>query len=81
MSQSSYDIKDPVIEELMKRIADTIADRMPPGWGFNLMLFEYGDGGSLFYISRAQRQDIIKVMQEFIARQSIVETSPPRRPQ
>ncbi len=68
MEQTNFNIRDPHIEELMKKIADTIADRMPDGWGFNLMLFEYGEGGSLFYISSAQRPDIINVMKEFIKR-------------
>jgi len=68
MEPSNLNIRDPEIEAMMKRIADVISDRMPPGWGFNLMLFEYGEGGALFYISSALREDIISVMKEFIKR-------------
>ncbi len=68
MEQVNYNIRDPHIEELLKKIALVISDQMPERWGFNLMLFEYGPKGSLFYISSAQREDIIKVMKEFISR-------------
>jgi hypothetical protein len=54
----------PILQELGGRIG---AD-LPAGWGFNLLLFQYGAGGSLFYISSAERQDVIAVMREYIAR-------------
>ncbi len=65
---SSYTIRDPEIEALMNRLAHTINDKLPTGWGFNLLLFEYGEKGALFYISSAQRDDMIRVMKEWIAR-------------
>jgi hypothetical protein len=54
----------PVLQELGGRIGATL----PEGWGFNLLLFTYGAGGSLFYISSAERQDVIAVMREYIKR-------------
>jgi hypothetical protein len=54
----------PILQELGGRIGAAL----PEGWGFNLLLFTYGAGGSLFYISSAERQDVIAVMREYIAR-------------
>lgn len=45
-------------------------DRMPGGrksFGFTLLLFSY-DGPEITYISSAQRADMIKTMQEMIAK-------------
>jgi len=40
----------------------------PPGYGFNLLVFSFGDGGNMFYTSNAQRETMIQAMQEFIAK-------------
>lgn len=56
----------PVLQDLGQRIGDAL----PEGWGFTLLLYEFGPGGSLFYISNAQRADVLASMAEFIRRQS-----------
>jgi len=70
--QSGYNIRNDEIEALLRRLANTLKGSMPEGWGFTLMLFNYGEGtkasDGMFYISTAQRDDMIKVMREFIAR-------------
>lgn len=71
MTQINYNVRDPEIEALLKSLGDRLKFSMPPGWGFNLMLFTYGEGGNLFYISSAEREDVIKVMKEFIARNTM----------
>lgn len=40
--------------------------RLPIGMGFVLLMFDFGDKGNMFYISDAQREDVLKSMQEFI---------------
>jgi len=50
----------------MKDIGSRVKSVMPPGWGFTLLIFNFGEGGNLFYTSNAQREDMIKTMQEFI---------------
>jgi hypothetical protein len=35
-----------------------------------LMLFEYGPGGALFYLSSADRADVLNVLEEFKRRQT-----------
>lgn len=53
---------------LLQKLGAFIAEGLPTGWGFNLLLFTYGEGGSLFYISSAEREDVIAVMREYINR-------------
>jgi hypothetical protein len=53
---------------VLQRLGGVIGEALPAGWGFNLLLLQYGEGGSLFYISSAERQDVIAVMREYISR-------------
>lgn len=66
-----FERKNEDIAKLMRDIGTIINNQMPDGWGFTLMLFEFGENGSMFYISKSERSDMIKVMKEFIARQDI----------
>lgn len=64
----SYNIRNEEIELILRDIGKRIGASIPPGWGFNLQIFEFEPGDALFYISNANREDIVKVMKEFIAR-------------
>lgn len=50
--------------------ADYIKGELPTGWGFSLLLFTFGEGGSLFYVANAERADVLNAMHEFIRRQT-----------
>lgn len=66
-----YTVADPLeMEKTLKDIGGRIADGLPAGWGFLLMLFEYGAGGSLFYLSSADRADMLTAIAEFMKRQT-----------
>lgn len=66
-----YTVPDPLdIQTKLKELAAFIKDDLPEGWGFTLLLFSYGEKGSLFYISSAERADVLNVMREFIRRQT-----------
>ena len=53
--------------DAMRRIAKVIGMGLSKGWGFALLVFEYGGPGTqMHYISSAQRQDMIRVLQEQI---------------
>ena len=56
----------PILQDLGGRIGSML----PEGWGFNLLLFTFGEGGYLFYISSAERADVLNVMREYIRRQT-----------
>lgn len=66
-----YTVPDPLeIQGMLRELAERISSGLPVGWGFMLMLFKYGEGGDLFYISSADRADVLGVLREFIKRQT-----------
>lgn len=67
----SFDVRDPRMEEILRRLGTKIGVSLPSSWGFMLMLFEYGENGNLFYISSAEREDVIRVLESFIGREKI----------
>lgn len=38
------------------------------GYGFTLLVFDFGDKGRMNYVSNARREDVLAAMQEFIAK-------------
>lgn len=56
------------MEQSTRAIADMILPVLPPGVGFTLMLFTYGDGGWLTYLSTADRADMLRTLKDQIAR-------------
>ena len=66
--EMKYEVRDEEVEKLLKDIGQRLKSAMPPGYGFNLMIFTFGEGGNMFYCSNAQREDMIRAMQEFIAK-------------
>lgn len=66
---SDYQIENPPIQKLLKDIGNMLAAQMPPGYGMMFMIYSYGEGGDLFYISSAMREDMLKMLKEFISKQ------------
>jgi hypothetical protein len=58
------------IRPLLNDLGERIGSELPNGWGFNLMLFEFGLNGSLFYVSSANCEDVMALMREFIRQQT-----------
>jgi hypothetical protein len=56
----------PVLERLGHRIGEVL----PPGWGFALFLFSFGEGGHTFYIANCDRADVLTALHDFIRRQT-----------
>jgi hypothetical protein len=63
-----FDVRDPEIEARLATIGYTLREAIEavPGYGFALLIFQYGEGGNMFYTSSAQRDDVIAAMKEFI---------------
>jgi len=61
-----FEVRNEAAEKLLKEIGGIIRSQCPPGYGFTFLLYSFGEGGDLFYISNAQREDMIRCMQEFI---------------
>lgn len=66
---SDFEIENADIESKLPDYAKIIQTSLPDGYGFNLLVFNYGEGGAMFYISNAERSDMIKAMKEFINKQ------------
>lgn len=65
-----YEIRHPEIELLIRRLGQHVHAALPEGWGFTLLLFEYGQHGQLFYISSAQRADVCGVMRQWLQKEA-----------
>lgn len=63
--------KDAFTREQMQKIGRLIDEELPQGWGFFLMAFPFNDApGRMNYIANGRREDVVKLMQEFIYKQS-----------
>lgn len=74
--EEKYEVKNEEIINLLKEEGRAFKMRMPEGWGFTLFMFNYGKeskkGDGMFYLSSAQRQDMIKSLEEFILSQKML---------
>jgi hypothetical protein len=61
-----FEIKNEKITKLLRELGEAIVEDLPSGYGFTLLLFNFGHGGGMFYISNARHEDMIKAMREFI---------------
>lgn len=61
-------MENPEVEKLLEEIGGTIGRQLPEGWGFNLLLFTF-EPGSTFYISNANREDMIRELEDFLAKE------------
>lgn len=58
------DLKE--LEEIARKLGRAIGGGLPEGVGFALLLFDFGKDGNLTWISNAQRDDMLKALQEFM---------------
>lgn len=63
-----YEIDMPEIKQLLLQLAKLLNDFCPEGFGFAFQLFQF-HGEAFFYISNANREDMIKALREFINRE------------
>jgi hypothetical protein len=69
-SNENYEIDNPEVKTILRSIGSKIGAAVKPGWGFALFIYEYGGpNGANFYIASADRSDIIRMLEEWIARQ------------
>lgn len=61
-----FEVRNAEAEAKLKEIGRMLKEQMPVGFGFTLLIFNYGEGGGMFYLSSAERQDMINAMREFI---------------
>jgi hypothetical protein len=57
------------MEEAARGIAQVLRGALPPEWGFGLVLFHFGRrGGTLSWISSAERADMKRALEELLTR-------------
>jgi len=57
------------VRERLQETAAMLGQYLPPGTGFVLLAFDTGtDLGRLEYVANCQREDVVRAMQEFIAK-------------
>jgi hypothetical protein len=57
-----------MLEAKANEIGKLLRAQMPPGVGFSLNIWQFGEGGFMAYTSNCKREDIIKGLKEFIAK-------------
>lgn len=55
------------IRENLQAMARDIKACLPKDFGFALLVFSIGEGGSLLYVANVGRTDVLQMMREFIA--------------
>ena len=56
------------LDEQGRRLAKTISRGIPDDVGFGLLLFNYGEGGTMSWITNANPGDMVKALQELLER-------------
>lgn len=64
-------------QKLLNALAHDAVARLPDGWGVTFMAFPYGEGGTMVYLSTAERADMVRVLVEFIGHQLPLLTQEP----
>jgi len=54
------------IRDRLRDTARAVEVTLPPGTGFIVLAFDFGEGGRLEYISNARREDVLKTLLEFV---------------
>jgi hypothetical protein len=72
--EDTFEVKNEAITARMRgigqRIHQAINESESAGkMGFALFLFDFGEEGAVFYISDARREDMIRILEQFIERQ------------
>jgi len=65
---NEFEVRNPEVEAKLRDIGDRLRSGMPEGFGFVLLIAEFGEKGGCFYTSNCDRQDVCNMMREFIAK-------------
>ena len=65
------------LEAAARTLGTRVGQALPPGVGFTLPVFNFGEGGWLTYLSSAQRADMIRTLREALAKLEACADKPP----
>lgn len=77
------EVLDKTCRELAPRLDATLHSQLGERVGFAVLIFNFGEPGDdqfISYVSNAQRDDMIKVLKQWLARQEVGLASDPRGP-
>lgn len=63
-----FEVRNPEAESKLNDIGQKLRESMPKGFGFVLLIAEFGEKGSMFYMANCSRQDVCNMMREWIAK-------------
>lgn len=66
MTIGKFEVRHEGAEKMLRDIGEILKAACPPEYGFSLLVFSLGEGGNMFYTSNANREDMIRGMEEFI---------------
>ena len=60
-------MENEIVKGKMQGIARKVEEELPKNWVFVVLAFEFGDsnGREMLYVSNANREDVVKAMEEF----------------
>lgn len=66
----NFEVHQPEAEAALREIGNKIKDMTPAGMGFTVLLFDLEGAGenAMFYMSSADRSDMVEAMKEFISK-------------
>lgn len=70
-----YEVKNPAVQAALLEIAHGVKAKTPAGMGFAVFLFDYGANGALFYMASANRDDMVQMLREWLAREGVATIS------
>lgn len=57
--------REKIANENLQKIAKYTEENLPEGMGFAILAFDFNEKGRMLYVSNANRDDIVKAMDEF----------------
>jgi len=64
--KSEIDAEDAKVRRDLQALGRHVDAQLPYGWGFVLLAFPFGADGRMNYVANAKREDVVRVMYEFI---------------
>ena len=58
--------EEEVVKRRMQSIAKKVDEELPDNFGFVVLAFKFNEKGEMIYVSNANREDVVKSMEEFI---------------
>lgn len=72
-----FEVEGDLHKEKLREFGRILKEKLPPSMGYTLLIFDYSidkkdgttDNGATFYLSTAPRDQGIKLLEEFLAKQ------------